>query len=169
MQLSNHIKVKIGDITKECCEAIVNAANNSLLGGGGVDGAINRAGGSEVLDACKTLRGSSYPDGLPRGESVSTTACILCAKYVIHTVGPIYSQCDKQCEILLANCYNNSMTEAIKLNCKSIAFPGISTGIYGYPKLEAANIAFNNIFNSISFFEFITIYLRISGACQKII
>ena len=147
MQLSNNIKVKIGDITKECCDAIVNAANSSLLGGGGVDGAIHRAGGSEVLDACKTLRGSSYPDGLPTGKSVSTTAGNLCAKYVIHTVGPIYSQCDKQCATLLSNCYNNSMTEAIKLNCKSIAFPAISTGIYGYPKLEAANIAFNNVFN----------------------
>lgn len=147
MQLSEHIQVKVGDITKECCDAVVNAANSSLLGGGGVDGAIHRAGGSDILYACKKIRASSYPKGLPTGEVVSTTAGKMCAKYVIHTVGPIYSQCVAECEALLAHCYFNSMTEAIRLDCKSIAFPAISTGIYGYPKVEAANIAFNTVFN----------------------
>jgi len=145
MQLSNHIEVKIGDITKECCDAIVNAANSSLLGGGGVDGAIHRAGGSEVLDACIAIRASSYPDGLPTGEAVATTAGKMCAKYVIHTVGPIYSQCAKQCEALLSACYHNSMNEAIRLECKSIAFAAVSTGIYGYPKKEAATIAYGSV------------------------
>ncbi len=143
MKLSNHIEVKIGDITKECCDAIVNAANSSLLGGGGVDGAIHRAGGSGILDACRAIRTSTYPNGLPTGEAVGTTAGKMCAKYVIHTVGPIYSQCGKECEALLSACYQNSINEAIRLGCKSIAFPAISTGIYGYPKEEAANIAFN--------------------------
>jgi O-acetyl-ADP-ribose deacetylase (regulator of RNase III) len=147
MKLSNHIQVKIGDITKECCDAIVNAANSSLLGGGGVDGAIHRAGGSEILDVCRGLRTSTYPNGLPTGEAVSTTAGKMCAEYVIHTVGPIYSQCAQQCEALLSACYKNSMSEAIRLKCKSIAFPAISTGIYGYPKEEAANIAFNTVLN----------------------
>lgn len=145
MKLSNHIQVKIGDITKECCDAIVNAANSSLLGGGGVDGAIHRAGGNEILDACRTIRSLTYSNGLPTGKSVVTTAGKMCAKYVIHTVGPIYSQCGKQCEALLADSYHNSMTEAIRLGCESIAFPAISTGVYGYPKAEAANIAFNTI------------------------
>lgn len=147
MQLSNHIQVKIGDITKECCDAIVNAANSSLLGGGGVDGAIHRAGGREILNACKSIRASNYPNGLPTGEAVTTTAGNMCARHVIHTVGPIFPQCGERCEALLADCYYNSMTEAIRLNCKSIAFPAISTGIYGYPKEEAAKIAFTTIFN----------------------
>lgn len=147
MQLSNNIQVKIGDITQECCDAIVNAANSSLLGGGGVDGAIHHAGGHEILDACKTIRASTYPKGLPAGEAVATTAGKMCSKYVVHTVGPIYSQCDEKCEALLSACYHNSMTQAIQLGCKSIAFPAISTGIYGYPKAEAARIAFNTVVN----------------------
>lgn len=145
MQLTNHIEVKIGNITKECSDAVVNAANSSLLGGGGVDGAIHHAGGSDILDACKAIRTSSYPDGLPTGEAVSTTAGRMCAKHVIHTVGPIYSQCGERCEALLAACYQNSMIEAVRLGCKSISFAAISTGIYGYPKLEAANIAFGTV------------------------
>ncbi len=145
MQLSKNIQVKIGDITKECCDAIVNAANRSLLGGGGVDGAIHRAGGSEILKACKYIRSSRYPDGLPTGEAVSTTAGNMCSKYVIHTVGPVFSQCKDECETLLSECYRNSISEALRLGCKSIAFPAISTGIYGYPKLEAASVAFNTV------------------------
>ena len=147
MQLSNHIQVKTGDITKECCDAIVNAANSSLLGGGGVDGAIHRAGGSEILEACKIIRSSIYLDGLPTGRAVSTTAGKMCSKYVIHTVGPIYSKCADECEALLSACYQNSMNEAIRLGCTSIAFPAISTGIYGYPKVEAATIAFKTVLN----------------------
>jgi O-acetyl-ADP-ribose deacetylase (regulator of RNase III) len=145
MQVPKHIQIKIGDITKECCDAIVNAANSSLLGGGGVDGAIHRAGGSAILDACKILRNSSYPNGLETGKAVATTAGNMCAKYVIHTAGPIYPSCGEQCETLLSACYTNAMSEAIRLSCKSIAFPAISTGIYGYPKAEAAKIAFKSV------------------------
>ena len=145
MQLSKHIRVKVGDITKECCDAIVNAANSSLLGGGGVDGAIHHAGGAEILNACRDIRTSLYPDGLPTGKSVSTTAGNMCSKYVIHTVGPVYSQCSNMCGDLLSECYYNSIAEALRLDCKSIAFPAISTGIYGYPKKEAAEIAFKTV------------------------
>ena len=147
MKLSSHIQVKVGDITQECCDVIVNAANSSLFGGGGVDGAIHRAGGSEILDACRDIRASTYPDGLPTGKAVATTAGKMCSKYVVHTVGPIYFQCGEECEALLVSCYQNAMNEVIRLGCKSVAFPAISTGIYGYPKVEAATIAFNTALN----------------------
>jgi len=145
MELLEHIQIKQGDITLECSDAIVNAANNSLLGGGGVDGAIHRAGGDAIYNECKALRSSSYPEGLPTGEAVITTAGNMCAKYVIHTVGPIYSECADSCATLLSNCYKNSINEALKLKCKSIAFPSISTGIYGYPKNEAMKIAYDTV------------------------
>ena len=137
------IIIKIGDITKENICAIVNAANSSLLGGGGVDGAIHRAGGSEILEACKKVRKEIYPDGLPTGEAVATNAGNLPAKYVIHTVGPIYHQCGESCAELLASCYKNALNVAVELGCKDIAFPAISTGIYGYPKEKAACIAYS--------------------------
>lgn len=137
------ILIKTGDITQENVCAIVNAANSSLLGGGGVDGAIHRAGGPEILEACKKVRKEQYPDGLPTGEAVATNAGNLPATYVIHTVGPIYSQCGESCAKLLASCYKNSLQLAIDLGCKDIAFPAISTGIYGYPKEKAASIAYN--------------------------
>lgn len=124
---------------------MVNAANSSLLGGGGVDGAIHRAGGEQILSECKKLRASLYPDGLPAGEAVATTAGEMRAKYVIHTVGPVYSSCKNRCEELLANCYINSLKAASELKCHSISFPAISTGIYGYPKDEAAKIAYNAV------------------------
>ena len=136
------IIIKTGDITKENVCAIVNAANSSLLGGGGVDGAIHRAGGSEILDACKKIRKEQYSDGLPTGDAVETTAGNLPAKYVIHTVGPIYNKCGEKCSELLESCYLKSLTIASKLGCKDIAFPAISTGIYGYPKEQAAQIAY---------------------------
>ncbi len=139
------IVIKIGDITKEKVCAIVNAANSSLLGGGGVDGAIHRAGGSEILEACKKIRKEKYPDGLPTGEGVATNAGNLEAKYVIHTVGPIYHQCGKSCADLLASCYTNALKIAVELGCKDIAFPAISTGIYGYPKEKAARIAYEAV------------------------
>lgn len=145
MQLTNHIQVKIGDITKECCDAIVNAANSSLLGGGGVDGAIHKAGGGKILEACKALRVLSYPNGLPVGEAIATTAGNMCARYVIHTVGPVYAKCNEKCETILSACYDNALKEAKQFNCKSIAFPAISTGSYGYPKAEAAKIAFQSV------------------------
>ncbi len=164
MQLSKHIKVKVGDITKECCDAIVNAANSSLLGGGGVDGAIHHAGGSDILDACRDIRATSYPNGLPTGEAVHTTAGDMCSKYVIHTVGPIFSQCADMCESLLKDCYYNSLTKAVELECRSIAFPAISTGIYGYPKKEAAQIAFQTVYDFTQKFDIDVVFIFHSQA-----
>jgi O-acetyl-ADP-ribose deacetylase (regulator of RNase III) len=143
----SNISTKTGDITKEKVCAIVNAANSSLMGGGGVDGAIHRAGGVEILEACKIVRKEQYPDGLPAGEAVGTTAGNLPAQYVIHTVGPIYHQCGDQCAALLASCYINSLKLADELGCKEIVFPAISTGIYGYPKEKAAKIAYASVSN----------------------
>lgn len=137
------IRIKTGDITQENVCAIVNAANSSLLGGGGVDGAIHKEGGSEILEACKKIRKEQYPDGLPTGAAVATSAGNLPAKYVIHTVGPIYHQCGERCAELLRSCYVNALQIAVDIGCKDIAFPAISTGIYGYPKEQAASIAYN--------------------------
>ena len=132
---------KVGDITREAVDAIVNAANSSLLGGGGVDGAIHRAGGPEILDACRTLRTTDYPDGLATGEAVITTGGRLAAKYVIHTVGPIYGRHGGEEAKLLARCYENSIALAVKHGLATIAFPAISTGVYGYPKDEAKRVS----------------------------
>jgi len=137
-----HIYIKTGDITKEKVCAIVNAANSSLMGGGGVDGAIHRAGGPTILEACKQIRSEQYAHGLPTGGAVATTAGHMPSSYVIHTVGPIYPGCKSECERLLSTCYTNSLQTAVGLGCKEIAFPAISTGIYGYPKDEAARIAY---------------------------
>ncbi len=138
----DRIIIKTGDITKEKVCAIVNAANSSLMGGGGVDGAIHRAGGPKILEACEQVRQESYPEGLPTGESVATHAGNLPSNYVIHTVGPIYHQCGEDCSDLLASCYRKSLELAHRLGCKDVAFPAISTGIYGYPKDKAAIIAY---------------------------
>ena len=143
--MHSNIIIKTADITEENVCAIVNAANSSLMGGGGVDGAIHRAGGPEILEACRTIRKNQYPGGLPSGEAVATTAGAMSADYVIHTVGPIYSQCGNSCKKLLASCYVNSLKVAQELGCKDIAFPAISTGIYGYPKEEAARIAYEAV------------------------
>ena len=132
---------KAGDITREAVDAIVNAANSSLLGGGGVDGAIHRAGGPEILDACRTLRRTEYPDGLPTGEAVITIGGRLPAKFVIHTVGPIYGRHGGEEAKLLARCYENSIALAVKHGLATIAFPAISTGVYGYPKDEAKRVS----------------------------
>lgn len=140
-----NINIKIADITQEDVCAVVNAANSSLLGGGGVDGAIHRAGGEQILSECKSLRASAYPDGLPTGDAAATTAGNMKAKYVIHTVGPVYSSCKSRCEELLSNCYINSLKVAYELKCHSISFPAISTGIYGYPKDEAAKVAYKAV------------------------
>lgn len=144
-QIAPRIYVKIGDITQEDACAIVNAANSSLLGGGGVDGAIHRAGGSAILSECQQLRETRLPDGLPTGEAVSTTAGEMPSRYVIHTVGPIYGSCGDACATLLGNCYRHSIEEAVRLGCETIVFPAISTGIYGYPKKEAARIALQTV------------------------
>jgi O-acetyl-ADP-ribose deacetylase (regulator of RNase III) len=135
------VVVTLGDITEQEVDAIVNAANATLLGGGGVDGAIHDKGGPSILEECKRIRSESYPDGLPAGEAVMTTAGELPAKFVIHTVGPIFGQHDGEEERLLAKCYRNSLLLAAKHELKSVAFPAISTGAYGYPKAEAAKVA----------------------------
>lgn len=132
-----------GDITKEKVEAIVNAANSSLLGGGGVDGAIHRAGGSEILEECKKIRAKQGKCNT--GEAVITTAGRLPCKYVIHTVGPVWSESNREKENLLANCYKNALEIAVENNIKTIAFPNISTGIYRFPKDKAANIAIKTV------------------------
>ena len=133
------IKVLKGDITKVSVDAIVNAANSSLLGGGGVDGAIHRAGGKAILEDCKKI--IARQGGCKTGEAVITTAGNLPAKFIIHTVGPVWNGGNKNEPAKLANCYRNALNLAAENNCRSIAFPGISTGIYGYPKKEAAEIA----------------------------
>jgi O-acetyl-ADP-ribose deacetylase (regulator of RNase III) len=139
--LNSRVVVKVGDITKETVDAVVNAANGSLMGGGGVDGAIHRAGGPEILKECKEIRRAQYPDGLPTGQAVITTAGKMAAKHVIHTVGPVYGRGGKDKAELLAACYRNSLSLAAEKGLKSIAFPAISTGIYGYPLDEAAKVS----------------------------
>jgi len=136
------LTVKVGDITQEDADAIVNAANRSLLGGGGVDGAIHDAGGPAILDECEALRKSDYPDGLPTGKAVATTAGRMRARCVIHTVGPIYGRHQGKEAELLADCYRNSIELAVEKGLKTIAFPAISTGIYGYPRDEAAKVVY---------------------------
>ena len=138
--LEGRVLVKVGDITEEEVDAIVNAANPSLMGGGGVDGAIHRKGGPDILAECSEIRRTIYPGGLPTGAAVITTAGKLPARNVIHTVGPIYGR-STECPELLAACYQNSLRLAAENDLKTIAFPSISTGVYGYPKTEAAKIA----------------------------
>jgi O-acetyl-ADP-ribose deacetylase (regulator of RNase III) len=143
--LNNRVAIKVGDITREHVDAIVNAANSTLMGGGGVDGAIHRAGGPEILAACKEIRRTQFPDGLPTGQAVITTAGNLPAKHVIHTVGPVYGRGGADKAELLAGCYFNSLRLAVEHGLKSIAFPAISTGVYGYPLSEAAAVSSRTI------------------------
>ncbi|HVS20489.1 MAG TPA: O-acetyl-ADP-ribose deacetylase [Pyrinomonadaceae bacterium] len=145
--LNGRVRVVVGDITTQDVDAIVNAANSSLLGGGGVDGAIHRAGGPEILEACREIRRTRFPEGLPTGEAVITTGGKLSALYVIHTVGPIYGEHRGKEAELLANCYHNSLTLAVEHNLASVAFPAISTGIYGYPPAVAADVSSKTIAN----------------------
>lgn len=134
--MSTQLKVVRGDITQQTVDAIVNAANTSLLGGGGVDGAIHRAGGPAILEACVQIR--NRQGGCAVGEAVITTGGKLPAKYVIHTVGPVWQGGNKGERDLLSNCYRNTLTLALEHGIKTLAFPNISTGIYRYPKEEAA-------------------------------
>jgi O-acetyl-ADP-ribose deacetylase len=134
------ISIEQGDITRVGVDAIVNAANSSLMGGGGVDGAIHRAGGPEILDACRRLRDTAYGRGLPTGQAVATTAGRLPARWVIHTVGPVYAETEDR-SALLASCYRESLRVADELGAASIAFPAVSAGVYGWPADSAAGIA----------------------------
>lgn len=133
-----------GDITEQRVDAIVNAANSSLLGGGGVDGAIHRRGGREILAQCQALRASKYGGGLPTGQAVATTAGRLSARWVIHTVGPVFSAGEDRSH-LLAECHRNSLLVADGLGAASIAFPAISTGVYRWPIDDAAIIALRTV------------------------
>jgi O-acetyl-ADP-ribose deacetylase (regulator of RNase III) len=139
----DRIEIVKGDITKITVDAIVNAANSSLLGGGGVDGAIHRAGGPAILEGCRKI--IAKQGGCKTGEAVITTAGNLPAKHVIHTVGPVWNGGQKNEAILLENCYKNSLRLAVENKCKTIAFPNISTGIYGFPKDKAAVIAVKTV------------------------
>ncbi|MEM0313553.1 MAG: O-acetyl-ADP-ribose deacetylase [Candidatus Bathyarchaeia archaeon] len=134
-----------GDITEMDTDAIVNAANPSLMGGGGVDGAIHRKGGSKILEECRRIRETEYPDGLPTGRAVITSGGNLKAKYVIHTVGPVWRGGSKGEPELLAEAYRNSLKLAVSNGLKSIAFPSISTGAYGYPIEKACRIAISTV------------------------
>jgi O-acetyl-ADP-ribose deacetylase (regulator of RNase III) len=133
-----------GDITQQHVDAIVNAANSSLLGGGGVDGAIHRRGGPDVLAECRALRASRYGRGLPTGQAVATTAGNLDAGHVIHTVGPVWSAAEDR-SALLASCYRESLRVADELGARTVAFPAISTGIYGWPIDDGARIAVETV------------------------
>ncbi|HEX6732512.1 MAG TPA: O-acetyl-ADP-ribose deacetylase [Pyrinomonadaceae bacterium] len=143
--LAGRVLVVVGDLTRQDVTAIVNAANSTLLGGGGVDGAIHRAGGPQIRKECQEIRKTVYPNGLPTGQAVITSGGNLTAKYVIHTVGPIYGREPQRDSELLAACYQNSLLLARQHQVSSIAFPSISTGAFGYPKSEAAEISSKTI------------------------
>jgi O-acetyl-ADP-ribose deacetylase (regulator of RNase III) len=139
--LAGRVSVLQADITRQAVDAIVNAANETLLGGGGVDGAIHQAGGPEILKECEEIRRTRYREGLPTGEAVITTAGALPARHVIHTVGPVKGLNGDRDAELLAACYRNSLALAVQHGLRTIAFPAISTGVYGYPKDEAAAVS----------------------------
>jgi O-acetyl-ADP-ribose deacetylase (regulator of RNase III) len=139
------ITVKTGDLTQEDVDAIVNAANSSLMGGGGVDGAIHRAGGPAILDACKRIRATTHPNGLPAGEAVITTGGNLRARQVIHTVGPVWHGGGQNESDTLRACYRNSLRLAAEQGLRSVAFPAISTGVFGYPPERAAQVAASTV------------------------
>ena len=138
---NGRVTVKVGDLTDEYVDAIVNAENSSLMGGGGVDGAIHRRGGPKILEACNEIIRSEYPDGLPTGKAVITPGGDLPAQFVIHTVGPIFGQNGGRDAELLADCYRNALELALESDLTSIAFSSISTGVYSYPMAEAAAVS----------------------------
>ncbi|MFF6877592.1 O-acetyl-ADP-ribose deacetylase [Streptomyces sp. NPDC012474] len=138
------IELVQGDITRESADAIVNAANSSLLGGGGVDGAIHRRGGPAILEDCRRLRAAHLGKGLPTGQAVATTAGDLDARWVVHTVGPVFSETEDR-SALLASCYRESLRVAGELGARSVAFPAVSTGVYGWPVDDGARIAIETV------------------------
>lgn len=138
------IELVQGDITRESVDAIVNAANSSLLGGGGVDGAIHRRGGPAILEDCRRLRAAHLGKGLPTGRAVATTAGELDARWVVHTVGPVFSATEDRSG-LLASCYRESLRVAGELGARTVAFPAISTGVYGWPMDDGARIAVETV------------------------
>jgi O-acetyl-ADP-ribose deacetylase len=133
-----------GDITEQHVDAVVNAANSTLLGGGGVDGAIHRRGGPAILEECQRIRATDWPDGLPTGKAVATTAGGLPTRWVIHTVGPVYAD-EEDPAPRLASCHSESLRVADELGAETVAFPAISTGVYGYPLDEAAAVAIETV------------------------
>ncbi|WP_007024892.1 O-acetyl-ADP-ribose deacetylase [Saccharomonospora iraqiensis] len=138
------IDLVLGDLTEQHVDVVVNAANSSLLGGGGVDGAIHRRGGPDILAECERLRAGEYPEGLPTGQAVATTAGRLPARWVVHTVGPVFSASEDRSG-LLADCYRNSLRVARDLGARSVAFPAVSTGVYRWPVDSAAEIALRTL------------------------
>lgn len=147
--MATHITLLRGDITEQHVDAVVNAANSSLLGGGGVDGAIHRRGGPAILAQCQVLRAGRYRAGLPAGQAVATTAGDLPARWVIHTVGPVYTELEDRSE-LLASCYRQSLRVADELGAQTVAFPAVSAGAYGWPLHDAARIALTTIARTLS-------------------
>lgn len=139
------LRILQGDITKLKIDAVVNAANSSLMGGGGVDGAIHRAGGGAILKECKKIRETEYPEGLPPGRAVLTTGGNLPASHIIHTVGPVWHGGTQDEEAVLAAAYTNSLLLAEEHGFETVAFPAISTGVYGYPKDKAAKTSFKAV------------------------
>lgn len=138
------ITLVLGDITEQDVDAVVNAANSSLLGGGGVDGAIHRRGGPEILAACRELRATRLPDGLPAGQAVATPAGRMPARWVIHTVGPVWSAKEDRSEVL-ASAFRESLRVAEDLGARTVAFPAVSAGVYGWPVDDAARIAVTTV------------------------
>ena len=143
--LAGRVLVLVGDITTQDVDVIVNAANSTLLGGGGVDGAIHRKGGPQILEECREIRRTRFPNGLPTGEVVLTTGGLLLAQHVIHTVGPIKRAGQEPDALLLAACYRNALALAAEKGFRSIAFPAISTGVYGYPRHLASPVVSQTI------------------------
>ncbi|MEO6590574.1 MAG: O-acetyl-ADP-ribose deacetylase [Pyrinomonadaceae bacterium] len=139
--LDGKVIVAVGDITEEKTDAVVNAANSTLLGGGGVDGAIHNKGGRQIYNECKEIRENEYPKGLPTGKAVITSGGNFAARFVIHTVGPVYGMNQGRDAELLADCYKSCLEILSKNDLKTVAFPSISTGAFHYPKHEAAKIA----------------------------
>jgi O-acetyl-ADP-ribose deacetylase (regulator of RNase III) len=146
---NSRIYLLLGDITEQRTDAIVNAANSTLMGGGGVDGAIHKKGGTEILEECRSIRKTKWPEGLPTGEAIVTTGGILKAKKVIHTVGPVWNGGNDGEPELLAKAYRNCLALSLKMNIRSISFPSISTGAYGYPIEKASRIVLATVLDFI--------------------